>query len=182
MKATIRYFLCASLIAANFEAQCAFKSIKRALIGTSFATTALIADLLTNYILYPNPELAISATLKDLDNAQKIICQTYQDTLNLAAPVVNDYTQQLSTAKQKALESASNEVHRATTLVLQADPVKSAATIVHLICNGDLGCPARTRFGFCHAHDAQAARIAHQAKNQNGTPQHPEENSPDAKA
>jgi len=75
MKANIRSFLCISLLLIHLSMETAYKAAKftaqAAATGISLSTLGLAADLLRNYTLYPNPQLAQAATLKDLDTIQQ---------------------------------------------------------------------------------------------------------------
>lgn len=163
MKATIRYFLCISLLISHFSVETAYKAAqftaKATATGLSVATIGLTADLLRNYTLYPNPKLAQSATLKDLDNAQRCAIKNLfdeerahslsQKAFDAAAPFLADRAENFA-EKRSAL---AKEISAATTSFLNLDPIAIVANIAHLkLYPNKENCPCVERYDSCDAH------------------------------
>ena len=68
MNTITRSFLCIGLLITSFSVESAYKAAKFTAAGAGLGATLYAADLMRNYIKYPHPNLAKSATYKDIDD------------------------------------------------------------------------------------------------------------------
>ena len=194
MSALIRYVLCASILATSFSLKPAYKAAKFTATGIGLAATAYTADLLRNYVQYPHPNLARSATYKDMDDLQRNFaqaCTKYLTPLqkefeelekisnpealqnfkdkkqSLTAPVATFLAQHVKPAYEKTTENLDAVSNSAL------ENMQPMASALHLkLYPKKEDCPCITGFDACPAHQVnfgealliKAAKLAQKPK------------------